>query len=97
MSHVLRWLPEAVWDLARLREFIRVHNSKAAERAAKRLLEFVKKLQVHPYIGRPVVDIAQPEFRDLFIPFGQAGYRLRYKITGDEIIIIRIWHTRENR
>jgi plasmid stabilization system protein ParE len=97
MSYTLRWLPEALTDLARLRDFIRVHNPDAAERAAKRILEFVRKLQLHPLIGRPVVDIDRPKLRDLFIPFGQAGYWLRYNITDKEIIIVRIWHSRENR
>jgi hypothetical protein len=55
MPHLLRWLPEAVLDLARLREFMQVHNSKAAARAAKRILEFVHKLPEQSYIGRPVV------------------------------------------
>jgi plasmid stabilization system protein ParE len=97
VSKVLRWLPEAVSDLARLREFIRVHNPDAAARAAERMLASVRNLQAHPLIGRPVVDIDRPKFRDLFIPFGQTGYCLRYTVTDTEIIIVRIWHTREDR
>jgi plasmid stabilization system protein ParE len=97
VSRILKWLPEAVLDLARLRDFIRVHNPNAAERAAKRILEAARKLQAHPLIGRPVTNIQQPKLRDLFIPFGQAGYWLRYTITDSDIIIIRIWHSREDK
>jgi plasmid stabilization system protein ParE len=97
VSYVLRWLPEAVLDLARVRDFIRIHNPDAAARAAKRIIEFVQKLRAHPLIGRPVVDIERPKLRDLFIPFGQAGYYVRYTVTDDEIIMVRIWHSRENR
>jgi len=97
VPHALRWLPEALSDLARLRDFIQVHNPDAAARAAKRIREFVWQLQAHPLIGRPVVDIDRPQLRDFFIPFGQAGYYLRYRVTDDEILIVRIWHSRENR
>jgi plasmid stabilization system protein ParE len=84
-------------DLDRLRNFIRVHNPDAAERAAKKILEFVRRLQTHPLLGRPVLDIDHPKLRDLFIQFGQTGYCLRYSITEDAIIIVKIWHSRENR
>ncbi|MHC1730064.1 MAG: type II toxin-antitoxin system RelE/ParE family toxin [Syntrophobacteraceae bacterium] len=93
----IRWLPEAVADLARIREFIGYHNPDAAARAAGRIRDGVQKLQAHPLIGRPVLDIDKPQLRDLFIPFGRAGYWLRYTVTDEAILIIRIWHGRENR
>lgn len=96
MSH-LRWLPEAVEDLKRLREFIRTHNPEAAARSAKRILEGAQKLQTFPLLGRPVQDVEGPPFRDLFIPFGQAGYWLRYAVLDDEVFVIRIWHGREDK
>jgi plasmid stabilization system protein ParE len=96
VSRSLRWLPEAVADLARLREFIRIHNPQAAERAARRIREAAGKLPAHPLLGRPVVDIDSPQLRDYFISFGQAGYWLRYAVAGDAIIIVKIWHGREN-
>ena len=53
-------------DLDRLRNFIRVHNPDAAERAAKKILESVRKLQTHPLLGRPVLDIDHPKLRAFF-------------------------------
>ncbi len=97
MSYALKWLPEAVRDLARLRDFIQHQNPAAATRAAKRILAAVRRLQQYPLLGRPVTDLERPVCRDLFIPFGQAGYCVRYTVTTDAIIIIRIWHTREER
>jgi plasmid stabilization system protein ParE len=93
----LKWLPESLLDLARLREFIRVHNPGAAQRAGKRIRESAQKLTVHPHLGRPVLDIDRPTLRDLFIPFGQDGYWLRYAVLEDAILIVKIWHGRENR
>ena len=97
MPRSLKWLPEAVEDLARLREFIRVHNSDAATRAASRIREAARKLLDNPAIGRPVADINRSDLRDWFVPFGQAGYGVRYLITDDAVIIVKIWHGRENR
>ena len=94
---LVKWLPDALGDLARLREFIRVHDPRAADRAAKQILDGVRKLQKHPLLGRPAIEIDRPQLRDFFIPFGQAGYWLRYSLTDELIIIVRIWHGLENR
>ncbi len=93
----LNWLPAALADLARLREFIHIHNPAAAKRAACRIREGARQLLDHPLLGKSVEDINNPNLRDIFIPFGQAGYWLRYLIRQDDIVIVRIWHGRENR
>ncbi len=97
MPPALRWLPEAVRDLTRSRDCIRVQNPEAAARAALRILASVRRLRQYPLLGRPVTDLDRPTCRDLFIPFGQAGYGVRYTVTADAIVSIRIWHTRESR
>lgn len=97
VSRRLSWLPQALADLARLREFINAHNPAAAGRAAKRIREAVLKLPDHPLIGKSVDDIDDPRLRDLFIAFGKSGYWLRYWLMDDGIIIVRIWHGLENR
>jgi plasmid stabilization system protein ParE len=52
----LSWLPQALTDLARLREFINVHNPAAAGRAANRIREAVLKLLDHPLILKTAVE-----------------------------------------
>jgi hypothetical protein len=47
-------------------------------------------------IGKSVDDIDDPTLRDLFIPFGQGGYWLRYLVRKENIIVVRTWHGREN-
>jgi plasmid stabilization system protein ParE len=93
----IRWLPKAQDDLVRIRDFIRVHNPDAANRAAKKIFETTARLLDHNSLGRPVLDIQNHDFRDLFIPFGKSGYWLRYILRQDEIIIVQLWHSRENR
>jgi len=35
--------------------------------------------------------------RELFIPFGASAYVLRYRIHDDTLVVIRVWHSREER
>lgn len=91
----LIWEPGAVDDLSRLREFIQPHNSKAAANATRRIIESANLLLDNPYLGHPIDNM--PAFNKLFIPFGKNGYTLRYRIEDKKIVVLRIWHARENR
>ena len=91
----LRWLPDALQDLIRLDNFIRPHNPDAANRAIHTIRDAAESLLENPELGRPW-DPA-PEFRQFFIPFGARGYVLRYRLEDHRIVIVRIWHTREDR
>ena len=91
----LIWEPGALDDLTRLREFIQPHNPKAAGNAAKAIIGAASLLLEHPHLGHPMDDL--PEFNKLFIPFGRRGYVLRYRIDGETIVILRVWHGREGR
>ena len=50
-------------------------------------------LESNPHIGKPVEDM--PDYRDLVIPFGSAGYLLRYRIQADVLYIIALRHCKE--
>ena len=91
----LIWEYGAVEDLAKLRAFIESHNKTAASNAAQRILHAANLLLESPYLGRPLEDM--PEFHELIIPFGQRGYVMRYRVEKNTIIILRVWHARENR
>ncbi len=91
----LIWLPEAVEDLARLRDFLHPNNPAAARRAAKRILDGAKSLRRNPAVGRPVD--APEGFRDLVLSFGAGAYVLRYRLAEDVIVVVRVWHSRETR
>ncbi len=91
----LIWERGAVHDLTRLREFIQPHNPKAATNAAQCIIKAANLLLDNPYLGHPMENM--PEFNQLFIPFGQNGYVIRYRIDNEKIIILRVWHTREDR
>ncbi|MEI6729794.1 MAG: type II toxin-antitoxin system RelE/ParE family toxin [Pseudomonadota bacterium] len=96
-SYRLTLFPQAVADLIRLREFIREHNPAAANRSSQKIRAAFSKLRSHPFLGHKVCDIDVAGLRDLFVPFGQGGYKIRYRVQPGEIQIIKIWHAKEDR
>ena len=92
---VLKWLPAAQDDLARLHAFIEPHSSKAAVRAIRTIVNAAKSLEEFPEKGKPWV--AELDFRELVVNFGARGYIIRYRLFADEIIIVRVWHSLEDR
>jgi plasmid stabilization system protein ParE len=89
----IEWLPGAVFDLQRLREFILPHNADAARRAVSVTRKAVSMLHTNMFIGKPVEDM--PDFRDMVIPFGSSGYLLRYRIEIDTVLIVAVKHGKE--
>ena len=88
----IEWLPGAIIDLQRLREFLLPLNSEAARKAVVAIQGAAKLLAIRNYMGIPVEDM--PDYHDVIIPFGSAGYLLRYRIEGDKIFIVALKQTK---
>jgi len=91
----LTWLPEAKEDIARLHEFLKHKNSDAASRMVNLLLTGADQLSDFPEIGMPLGD--KLKRRELFLAFGAGAYVLRYVLTEKNIVVIRVWHSLEDR
>lgn len=91
----LLWLPEAKQDIARLHEFLRNKNPNAASRVVDLLLDGADQLIDFPEIGMPLGDTLKR--RELYLAFGAGAYVLRYILTENNIVVIRVWHSRERR
>lgn len=92
----IRWLPEALTDVERLHTFLYDKNSEAAGRAAATILEGARLLKISPRIGRPMPD--ETGRRELIMAFGAGAYVIRYCLQSDTtVVIIRVWHNREDR
>ena len=90
----VRYSPEAVQDLRRLREFIEVKNSRAAQKVASTILKGINQLKSFPMLGTKVHRAPNPEIvRDLVI----GNYLARYLVHEKEVYVLRIWHQREDR
>ena len=95
MSREVVWLPDAVADLMRLRKFIQDKNPSAAKRAASKIKESTITLVSNPESGRPVEGLSS--FREILIPFGAGNYVLRYREDNFTIVVVRVWHSKEER
>ena len=89
------WHARAVADLDRQREFLFEKNPTAAARAIKTISQGTVLLEKAPKLGRPMTDGTKR--RELFMPFGSGSYVLRYYLTDDTVVLVRVWHSRENR
>jgi plasmid stabilization system protein ParE len=87
---------DAAADLNRLRAFLADKNPDAAQRAAALLMRAMQSLVTFPDRGRPT---GIEDVRELIVPFGNSAYVLRYAhlVDADEVIVLRIWHGREQR
>lgn len=85
----------AVNDLIRLRQFIAEKNPDAAKNAASRIKTAVLLVKEQPRIGKSVRD--REDIRELGFSFGARGYVMRYHLLSEQIRILRIWHSREDR
>jgi plasmid stabilization system protein ParE len=83
-------------DLERLRTFLADKNVNAARRAVSTIIRAIDSLHVFPDRGRPA---GSGGMRDLAVPFGHSVYIVRFMHDAQraEIVIIRIWHGREER
>ena len=92
---LLKWLPEAKDDLQRLFDFIAPHSQDAAAKAVVTLVDAAESLIDFPQKGRPWEP--NRKFRELPVYFGARGYVIRYREFEEQVIIVRVWHAREER
>ena len=95
----LVFLPEASDDIDRLYNFLieNAGNPLAAQKAVLAIDEGIQMLLDNPNLG---IEMPQnPEYKQLFIPFGKWAYVLRYRIDTDKdtLVVVRVWHSREDR
>ena len=81
----------AVRDLTRLRAFIAEHNPAAAARVSERLITSLQHLVAHPELGHPVEEL--PDVREVV----RGDYVVRYTVTAQTVLVLRIWHGKEDR
>ena len=89
----ITWTAKASYDLVRLHEHLRSVAPDAAARVVQQLASAPDRLLDYPRIGEKLDAYAPREVRRII--FG--NYELRYEIADMTIIILRLWHCRENR
>jgi plasmid stabilization system protein ParE len=89
----LIWSSKASSDLVRLSEFLMAVNPAAAARVTLMLTHAPERLLQAPRIGQRLASFGPLEVRRLIVD----RYEFRYELRGDEIVVLRVWHTREER
>jgi plasmid stabilization system protein ParE len=83
----------AISNLDRLHRFLAARNPEAAARAVNTILDRLKTLKRVPRLGP--ADPERPDIRELFMPFGAAGYVARYRVLGGTVVVLAVRHMRE--
>lgn len=92
---MIRFSPDAALDIERVREFLDINNPEAAKRALRTIFAALERVAEFPDLGRPAEDV---DIRQIVIPFGNAGYIVRYTILeNSDVLVLRLWHGREAR
>jgi toxin ParE1/3/4 len=68
---MIRFAPDAVSDIERVRQFLDVRNPDAARRAMRTIWSALERVQDIPELGRRTED---DSIRQIIIRFGAAGY-----------------------
>lgn len=89
----LQWTSKALFDLARLFEFLAQVNRSAAARTVQSLVQTPDTLLNNPRLGEQLEEFKPRDVRRLLV----GHYEIRYEIQGMTLSILRIWHTREDR
>lgn len=89
----LRWTSKAHSGLARLYEFLEPVHPPAALRAVQQLVAGAKRIPARPRIGVRLPEFGEREVRRIIV----GDYEIRYELTGSDVFILRIFHTREDR
>lgn len=89
----VRWSREALADLSRLHAFLAPASLFIADEAISAILEAPDHLIDYPRLGERIDRYEDREIRRLFV----ADYELHYEVTAELILVIRVWHMREDR
>lgn len=85
--------PNAIANLEGLHRFLAEKNQEAATRALRTIRDRMRTLSRYPRLGP--VDPEQPDYHQLFIPFGASGYVARYRVEGRLVLVLAVRHMRE--
>jgi plasmid stabilization system protein ParE len=89
----LRWTQSAYADLRRLYEFLEPVNPAAAGRALRAIFNRIERIPAQPRLGERLSRFGRREVRRVLI----ATYEIRYELTDSDVVVLRIFHTREDR
>ncbi|MGX7744865.1 type II toxin-antitoxin system RelE/ParE family toxin [Rhodopseudomonas parapalustris] len=89
----LVWSDTAIADLERFAEFLHDKHPTIANRVASDIVKRARLIADYPQVGR----LGSGGYRELNLPVLNAVYVLRYTFDGERILMLRVFHSREQR
>lgn len=89
----LRWTAAAYGDLKKIHEFLLPVNRAAAVRSVRAVVARVRRIPAQPRLGDRVRGFEPREVRRVLVQ----KHEIRHEVAGTDIIVLRIFHTQEDR
>jgi len=91
----IAWSLDALADLDRFAAFLHGQFPELAARVARELIARADVLRRHPKLGRPLGN--REEYREVVLQVLGGTYALQYRYDGSAILMLRVFHGREQR
>ena len=91
----LEWSAEALADLDRFALFLQRYYPSLAKIVAGEIIERARILSDHPQLGRPIA--GRENYRQVLLSVLNATYVFQYRFDGQRLVMLRVFHSRENR
>jgi plasmid stabilization system protein ParE len=92
---VVIWTKPALNDIEQLISYLLEVNPEVAQQIAQSIRKAGDSLSSNPKRGVMVQDVNG--VRKLRVPFGRSSFVIHYAVLDDEVVILRVYHGRQNR
>jgi plasmid stabilization system protein ParE len=91
----IEWSAAALADLDRFANFLQTDFPNLAAVVAQEIIAKAEVIAANPRLGR-VID-ERKSFRQVVLRVLNAAYVFQYRYDGNRLVMLRIFHSRENR
>jgi toxin ParE1/3/4 len=91
----IEWSEDALADLDRFAEFLHERYPQLAKSVAAEIIKKARILGEHAQFGRAIGGGAG--FRQAVLQVANAKYIFQYRIDGERLVVLRVFHGRETR
>jgi plasmid stabilization system protein ParE len=91
----VEWSAAALADLDRFEDFLRERYPGLSPIVAREIIAKSQVLSEHPLLGRALA--SRQEYRQVVLRVLNARYVFQYRVMNDRLMILRVFHGRENR
>jgi plasmid stabilization system protein ParE len=91
----IEWSASALADLDRFATFLHERYPGLAAIVAREIIAKASLLEAQPRLGYPIA--GREEYRQVVLRVLRTRYVFRYRIDGDRIVMLRVFHGREAR